>query len=128
MLGRDDLAADPRFAANSARVAHRVELVEVLEQALRTAPAGNWQAGLTAAGVPAGQPATIAEGLDFAASLGLEPVIEVKNPAGEPAGLQVRQPISWTPAPPVRRQAPPALGAHDESVRGWLAAAWTRAE
>ncbi|MBG0740786.1 CoA transferase [Paeniglutamicibacter antarcticus] len=128
VLGRDELAADPRFATNSARVGHRVELVELLEQVLHTAPVGNWQTRLSAAGIPAGPVATIAEGLDFADLLGLEPVIEVQNPAGEPAGRQVRHPISWTPPLPVRRQAPPELGAQDQSVRGWLAADWTRAE
>ncbi|MCY0905036.1 CaiB/BaiF CoA transferase family protein [Arthrobacter sp. H14-L1] len=128
VLGRDELAADPRFATNSARVAHRGELVELLEQVLHTAPAGHWQTQLTAASVPAGQVATIAEGLDYAVSLGLEPVIEVQDPGGGPAGLQVRHPISWTPPLRVRSQAPPALGAHDQSVRGWLAADWTPTE
>ncbi|WP_434616122.1 CaiB/BaiF CoA transferase family protein [Arthrobacter sp. A5] len=121
VLGCDELAADPRFAANSARVANRLELVELLEKALGTAPAEIWQGKLTGAGVPAGQVATIAEGLDFAASLGLEPTIDVRNSAGDTVGRQVRHPITWTPPLPPRTQAPPALGADDRAIRGWLA-------
>lgn len=121
VLGVADLATDERFATNSARVAHRGELVALLEQALAAAPAESWQESLTGAGVPAGQVATIAEGLDFAASLGLEPTIDVQDASGAMVGQQVRHPITWTPPLPPRTQAPPALGAHDQAIRGWLA-------
>ncbi|MDJ0357088.1 CoA transferase [Paenarthrobacter sp. PH39-S1] len=122
VLGREELAVDPRFSINSSRVAHRLELVELLEGVLSSAPAEIWQAKLTGAGVPAGQVATIAEGLNFAESLGLGPVIDVRNPAGETVGRQVRHPITWTPPLPPRTQAPPALGADDKAIRSWLSA------
>ncbi|NKX55179.1 CaiB/BaiF CoA transferase family protein [Arthrobacter mobilis] len=119
-IGAPELATDARFATNSARVHHRAELVPLLEQALAAAPARIWQDKLTGAGVPAGQVATIDEGLDYADSLGLDPVIEVQDAAGRTVGKQVRHPVTWTPPLAVRTQAPPALGEHTESVLAWL--------
>lgn len=51
-LGRADLAADPRYASNSARTRHAEELKADLEAVLRRQPAGHWVAVLEAAGVP----------------------------------------------------------------------------
>src|SRR5262249_5057429 len=49
-----ELAADPRFASNPARVANRPDLVSALERQLMADTAANWEARLAAAGVPAG--------------------------------------------------------------------------
>jgi CoA:oxalate CoA-transferase len=51
-LGRADLAADPRYASNSARTRHAEELKADLEAVLCRQPAGHWVAVLEAAGVP----------------------------------------------------------------------------
>jgi len=120
VLGLPGLAADARFATNSARVQHRAELIPLLEEALAAAPAQVWQDKLTGAGVPAGHVATIDEGLDYAESLGLDPVIEVQDASGQVTGRQVRHPITWTPPLAARTQAPPALGEHTDAVRRWL--------
>jgi crotonobetainyl-CoA:carnitine CoA-transferase CaiB-like acyl-CoA transferase len=119
-LGLLELAGDERFATNSARVGNRKALVELLERALSAAPARSWQDRLTAAGVPAGQVASIADGLEFAASLGLGPTIPVQEASGATVGEQVRHPITWTPPLPLRNSAPPALGEHEMSIRDWL--------
>ncbi len=60
--------------------------------------------------------------------LGLEPTIEVRNAAGQPAGRQIRHPITWTPAFPAPVAAPPSLGEHSDGVRAWLAAGASRRE
>ncbi|MCG2623276.1 CoA transferase [Arthrobacter sp. I2-34] len=120
ILGAPGLATDERFATNSARVRHRSDLVPLLEQALAAAPARIWQDKLTGAGVPAGQVASIDEGLDYADSLGLDPVIEVQDASGRTVGKQVRHPITWTPPLQAPTQAPPALGEHTEGVLRWL--------
>lgn len=121
-LGEQWLASDERFATNQARVHHRVELVDILETRLREASAGSWHARLTAAGVPAGRVSTIAEGIDLADSLGLEPTIEVQDASGVTVGRQIRHPVSWTPPLAPRTAAPPALGEHSTAIRAWLAA------
>jgi CoA:oxalate CoA-transferase len=51
-LGRGDLAADARYASNSARTRHAQELKTDLEAVFRQQPAGHWIAVLEAAGVP----------------------------------------------------------------------------
>ncbi len=60
-LGQSELAADPRFATNRARVSHAGELKEALERTLRTRPAIHWIEVLEAAGVPCGLIQNVAE-------------------------------------------------------------------
>ena len=122
VLGDQWLASDEWFATNQARVHHRVELVDILETRLREAPARSWHERLTAAGVPAGRVSTIAEGIDLADALGLEPTIEVQDASGVTVGRQIRHPVSWTPPLAPRTAAPPALGEHSSAIRAWLAA------
>ena len=123
VLGDEGLATDPKFSTNSARVNHREELVRLLEARLAEAPALTWQNRLTQAGVPAGQVATIAEGIELAESLGLAPTIEVQDASGASVGRQIRHPVSWTPPLAPRTSAPPALGEHSDSIRSWLTGA-----
>lgn len=119
-IGKPELAADSRFATNSARVANREVLVGLLEEALGADTGANWQARFTLRGVPSGKIAGIDEGLAYAESLGLDPVIEVHNSEGIAVGRQVRHPITWTPALNPPTAAPPQLGEHTEQIRAWL--------
>lgn len=120
VLGLDSLVNDERFVTNSARVLNRPELVDTLERRLITKTASFWQSALTAAGVPAGQVGTIADGLELARTLGLEPTIDVQDASGATSGSQIRSPITWTPAIAPRTDAPPALGEHNDAIRSWL--------
>lgn len=53
-LGLDELAADPRFATNPARVENRDQLIPLLEQVFSTKPTTWWLIRLTKEGVPHG--------------------------------------------------------------------------
>ncbi|MDO5743995.1 MAG: CoA transferase [Micrococcaceae bacterium] len=119
-IGAPQLSGDERFSTNSARVANRVILIPLLEEALHADTGANWQARFTRVGVPAGKVAGIDEGLAYADSLGLDPVIEVHNAEGESVGKQVRHPITWTPELDAPTAAPPGLGEHSEQIRAWL--------
>lgn len=119
-IGSPELAVDPRFATNSARVRYRRELVPLLEAGLSVAGAQTWQDKLVSAGVPAGRVASIGEGLEYAEKLGLAPTIGVHDADGAIVGHQIRHPITWTPPLPQRTQAPPALGEHTHNVLSWL--------
>ena len=121
-IGASELAADERFGTNPDRVRHREELVSLIEARLASATAPEWESRLRAVGVPAARVATIAEGLDLAEELGLEPTIEVTDATGAVVGTQVRHPVRWSPPLDSRRDAPPALGEHDATIRAWLAA------
>jgi crotonobetainyl-CoA:carnitine CoA-transferase CaiB-like acyl-CoA transferase len=54
LFGLEELAADPRFAANADRVAHRDELISAIEAVTRTRPTAEWIERLSAAGIPCG--------------------------------------------------------------------------
>jgi crotonobetainyl-CoA:carnitine CoA-transferase CaiB-like acyl-CoA transferase len=113
-LGVPELATDPRFAANSARLQHRDELGALLEARLVTLPAAEWVVRLTDAGVPAGPINDIAQAFALATELGLEPVAEVD-------GVRtVRSPLRLSETPVEHRRRPPRLGEHDAELRAWL--------
>ncbi len=99
------LEADPRFATNADRVAHRAELREALEARLASQPVEAWTAQLAAAGVPAGAVNDVAGAFALAERLGLAPVQEA---GGVPLP---RSPIGLSATPATARRAPPALGA-----------------
>ncbi|MET8427661.1 CoA transferase [Nocardia sp. NPDC004860] len=105
-LGRPELVHDPRFATNSARVAHRDELTNVLDTSLAAHGADYWFATLTAVGVPAGPINDVAEAVALAENLGLEPTVRV--PGSDTA--QITNPITFSRTPVRYRCAPPALG------------------
>jgi crotonobetainyl-CoA:carnitine CoA-transferase CaiB-like acyl-CoA transferase len=100
-----ELAADPRFAANPARVAHRAALNEALAAVLVTRDRRDWFDLLTAAGVPCGPINDVAAAFDLATELGLDPVVEVDG------SRQVANPISLSATPPTYRLPPPEIGA-----------------
>ncbi len=120
VLGLMSMADDERFSSNAARVRNRRELIVLLEGRFGTDTAASWQVELTRVGVPAGQVGTIADGVELARALELDPTIEVEDAAGRVTGTQFRSPVTWAPSVAPRREAPPTLGAHNDSVRRWL--------
>jgi crotonobetainyl-CoA:carnitine CoA-transferase CaiB-like acyl-CoA transferase len=112
VLGAPQLAADPRFLENSARVAHRQALKAELERLLAPRPAAEWAAELTAARVPAGTVNDLGAAFRLAADLGLEPIVEVPREDGTTVRL-TRNPIGLSATPPTYRMAPPRLPAHE---------------
>jgi crotonobetainyl-CoA:carnitine CoA-transferase CaiB-like acyl-CoA transferase len=113
-LGLTHLSDDPRFATNGARVAHREELIAALGSVLRTGGADEWFDKLTGAGVPCGPINDVAQGMQFAASLGLEPIVDVHGSA------QVANPLRLSETPVRYRHGPPALGADEDEILAWL--------
>lgn len=104
VLGREDLAATPRYATNASRVAHREELAAEIETTLATNTAQHWFEGCRANGVPAGPVNDIAQAFAFAESLGLDPVQDVDGTR------VVSNPLSFSETPVEYRTAPPELG------------------
>ncbi|MFI0986072.1 CaiB/BaiF CoA transferase family protein [Streptomyces exfoliatus] len=111
-LGRPGLADDPRFVTNTARVAHRDELVAALAGPLAARTADSWFEELTAVGVPCGPINDLAAAFDLADRLGLAP--RVPESAAGPG--QVAHPIRLDATPPAYRTAPPRLGEHTEDL------------
>ena len=86
------LASDPRFATNSARVASRYELVELLENQLASRTADHWAEALTRARVPAGVVNDIGAAFQLAERLGLNPTAHITDESGGGVNL-TRSPI-----------------------------------
>ncbi|WP_067182351.1 CaiB/BaiF CoA transferase family protein [Microtetraspora niveoalba] len=116
VLGVPALADDRRFATNADRVAHRAELVELIEDLLAADTVASWVRRLSAVGVPAGKVGTIADGFRLAERLGLEPTVSV----GADRPRQVRSPITFSATPVTGYAAPPRLGQHNDEVRRML--------
>jgi crotonobetainyl-CoA:carnitine CoA-transferase CaiB-like acyl-CoA transferase len=108
VLGVAELAGDARFATNPARVANRDALAAALEAALARRPAAEWVAELTAARVPAGQVNDIGQAFALAASLGLDPIVEIPRPDGTTVRLP-RNPIGLSRTPVAYGTSPPEL-------------------
>jgi crotonobetainyl-CoA:carnitine CoA-transferase CaiB-like acyl-CoA transferase len=113
-IGRDDLAADPRFSANADRLAHRDALDAALGATFATATADTWQRALEVAGVPCAP----VNGLDevFAdphvQAVGI--VTDVDRPGG--AVRLVGSPLRVDGERPAIRRAPPHLGEHTDGL------------
>ena len=119
VLGVPELAADTRFADNPSRVAHRAELRELLQARLRTRPAGEWIAAFTAENIPAGRVNTIAQAIELAESLQLDPVAVTPAVAADGSAHELRSialPISFSATPPKYSAPPPGLGEHQDDA------------
>lgn len=119
VLGVPELADDPRFARNEDRTANRDELRPLLVERLSTRSKREWFDDIIAAGVPCGPINTVDQGVAFAESIGLDPVVTVgEGDAGVPS---VRHPITFSETPADYRLPPPALDEHGAELRRWLA-------
>jgi crotonobetainyl-CoA:carnitine CoA-transferase CaiB-like acyl-CoA transferase len=119
VLGVPELADDPRFARNEDRTANRDELRPLLVERLSTRSKQEWFTDIIAAGVPCGPINTVDQGVAFAESIGLDPVVLVgEGAAGMPS---VRNPITFSETPADYRLPPPALDEHGAEIRRWLA-------
>jgi crotonobetainyl-CoA:carnitine CoA-transferase CaiB-like acyl-CoA transferase len=119
VLGLPELAEDPRFAGNEDRTANRDQLRPLLVERLGTRSKQDWFTDIIAAGVPCGPINTVDQGLAFAESIGLDPVVTVGE--GAAAVPSVRNPITFSETPAVYRLPPPALDEHGAEIRRWLA-------
>ena len=117
LIGRPELAADPRFAERETRKQHRAALKELIEEALESASAALWEEKLNRAGVPAGRVLTIPQVLD-------ERQVTERGMTTRFQGLPcmdtpltvVRGGFMVDGVAPVPTRAPPALGEHMDEV------------
>ncbi|WP_296234641.1 CaiB/BaiF CoA transferase family protein [uncultured Pseudomonas sp.] len=115
VAGIANLADDPRFVTNKARVAHRAELIPLLRQATVFKTTAQWIELLEKAGVPCGpindlqqvfaDPQVQARGL----RLDLPNALGSRTP-------QVASPLRLSVTPVAYRSAPPLLGQHTDSL------------
>ncbi len=97
-LGAADLAADPRFCDNAARLGHRAELREALEGLLADHDAQEVAAELMAIGVPAGPILNAAQVVQHPHTAHREMIVEFDD-----GSRQVASPIKLTRTPAAYR-------------------------
>jgi crotonobetainyl-CoA:carnitine CoA-transferase CaiB-like acyl-CoA transferase len=108
VLGAPELADEARFATNPARVEHRDELRPRLEAVLAAQPAAKWVELLRARRVPAGVVNDVGAAFEFAAGIGLDPIVEIPREDGSSVRLP-RSPIKLSKTPASYRLPPPRL-------------------
>lgn len=121
-----ELAEDPRFCSVLLRNQNRDELRPLMVAALAAQGADHWSAALQALGVPCAPILDIAQGVERAADLGLEPVVQVGSPETRQVPL-IRNPVTFSRTPVAYPKAPPHLDEDADAVRAWLAATPARA-
>lgn len=120
-LDAPDLSADPRFATNPDRLAHRDALTERIATLLAPLAKGLVIARLNAARVPAGPIHTVAEALasDQAAARGA--VIEAPHDDVEGGAVRLLgNPLKFSRTPVSVRRAPPRMGQDGDAVLSHL--------
>ncbi|MGY6566046.1 CaiB/BaiF CoA-transferase family protein [Halomonas sp. KM-1] len=113
-VGRPELAEDPRFATNPARVRHRLELVKIMVEITRSRTAAEWIALLGEIAVPCGPIQNVAQVFDDPQVKAREMQIELESRHGPVPG--VANPIKYSRTRLEYRKAPPALGEDTDAV------------
>lgn len=115
VAGRPDLAADARYATNPARVAHRAELVAVIEALMAERDSRDWLDALEAVGVPCGP-------INDLTQVFADPHVQARGLRRDlPHPLAgtvptVASPIRYSATPVEHTVAPPTLGQHTDAV------------
>lgn len=106
LIGQAELAHDPDYATNPARVAHREALVKRLDTIFQQRPAETWVAALLHEGIPAAPINDLPTILD-------DPQIEARGLVG--AGY-INPVMHLSATPSTVRLSPPLLGQHTEMI------------
>ncbi|TGV96032.1 CoA transferase, partial [Mesorhizobium sp. M2D.F.Ca.ET.145.01.1.1] len=117
LIGRPELASDPRFAERETRKKNRAALKVEIEDALASAPAAVWEEALNRAGVPAGRVLTIPQVLTEPQVLERQVTARFEDVAGMDGPLTVlRGGFMVDGTAPLPTRPPPVLGEHMDEV------------
>jgi crotonobetainyl-CoA:carnitine CoA-transferase CaiB-like acyl-CoA transferase len=110
-----ELASDPRFATNAARVVHRETLVPLIREILLARTVEQWVTPLAAAGVPCGPVNDIAQTFAHPHVRHRGMRVDLPHPLSGTAP-SVANPIKMSGSPIRYTSAPPTLGQHTDDV------------
>jgi crotonobetainyl-CoA:carnitine CoA-transferase CaiB-like acyl-CoA transferase len=115
----DTVMDDPRFATNADRLAHREELVELLQNILSQKEGDHWLEAFRAAQIPSGPINSVPETMAHPQLLERGFIVELEHPL---AGLvkSLGNPIHFSGTPVSYRRPPPTLGEHNAAILGEL--------
>lgn len=115
LLGLPELSVDQRFLTNPLRVAHRDELVPILEQAFAADTMQAWVRKLTEAGVPCGPLYDIPQVFEDPHVKARGVRVEMPHPRGDSVSI-LANPARLSLTPPAYERVAPLLGEHTEEV------------
>jgi len=115
LLGREDLATDPRFATNPQRVRNREELVPILQEQFLQRETGDWLTALRAAGIPCGPINTVSQVFSDPHLQARGFIWECEHPTAGTIKLS-GSPIRLSETPTRLYKAPPLLGEDNDTL------------
>jgi crotonobetainyl-CoA:carnitine CoA-transferase CaiB-like acyl-CoA transferase len=115
VLGKAALPGDERFATNAARVAHREELIAILETALRERASDEWMDLLTRMNVPCSPVRTLDKVFADPQVVARGMVLEQLHPDAGSIRL-VAQPLKMSASVTQSDRVPPLLGQHTREI------------
>ena len=121
-------ADEERFRSNRERVAHRPDLVAVIEGIFAAEPAEHWLDLLVTAGIPAGKVRSMDDVYSWEQVRSQGLVLEVDHPSYGPlelTGSPLRFDDNAFSGGRVTHVAPPTLGQHSDEIRVWLSESWS---
>jgi crotonobetainyl-CoA:carnitine CoA-transferase CaiB-like acyl-CoA transferase len=118
-LGAPELARDPRFADNPARVRHREALVAALSPLTRRRSSAALIDALREAGVPSAPILSVAATLAEPQTKASGMLVAAPHPR-IPDYASLGLPLRWDRERPHVRRVPPLLGEHSTDVLTWL--------
>lgn len=116
VVGRQELAEDPRFRTNSDRVAHVKELIAELAPTFATRTVDEWVNALLDAGVPAGPILNYEQVLATEHVAARQMVMEIPHPV-EGTFKALGFPVKLSGTPQQVRYPPPLLNEHGDEIR-----------
>lgn len=114
-VGLDHLVDDPRFLTNPDRVRNRAALLPLIEEALATRSAAEWEKILSEAAVPAGRINTVDQALAHPQVTARKMITEVEH-ATAGRVRTVATPVKLSSTPTAVRTAPPTHGQHTAEI------------
>lgn len=115
LLGREELATDPRFATNPLRVRNRDELIPVLQEVFLERETEEWLEKLRAVGIPCGPINTVSQVYTDEQLRARGFIWECEHPTAGPIKLS-GSPIHLSETPTRLYKAPPLLGEDNEKI------------
>lgn len=115
VIGRPELADDPRYRTNADRARNRDTLIPVLETAFLTRSYEEWERLLLARGIPVGAINRIAEVVEHPQVKARGALVEMDHPRAGKVKI-VGVPVRLSETPGAVRTPSPMLGEHTEEV------------
>jgi crotonobetainyl-CoA:carnitine CoA-transferase CaiB-like acyl-CoA transferase len=115
LAGIADVAAEPRFAKNAERVAHREALIAIITPIFAERTTAQWIKDLEAANIPCGPINTVDQVFADPQAIARSLKVTMEHPVAGKLDL-VASPLRLEKTPPEYRLPPPLLGQHTDEI------------